>query len=202
MRAAPDAYFADTPAGLFTAAGLWYRTREADLKKFAAPALAGDNLRPLLENADRLVGLPRTSALWAAPLLLLVLPWTWAAAATLALVAALTLVLPALANPTLARVLRPLDPPLGQMLLNVFVLSLLAAQNRYAAVWTGLALFVVLRWGLLTYALRPLANHLYAPGLADRVLRALVVRTALQRGVALPEIQAMETSLLNTLHRR
>ena len=202
MPAFPDArpYYADTPAGLFTAAGTWYRTREESLRTFAAPT--GADLTSLLRQSDLIVGAPRTLALWALPLLLLWLPWWMAAAAAAALFVGLVLTLPALATPGLARVLRLLDPVIGQLFFNVFVLSLLAARGQYAAVWTGLAGFVALRWGLLTSALRPLADRLYAPALADRVLRALIVRAALARGVALPEIEEMERSLLATLHRR
>lgn len=196
------AYFADTPAGLFTAAGTWYRTREQDLVRFAAPALAEPDVTPLLKQADLLVGAPRTLVLWLVPVLLLVLPWMWAAVWAVALFALLALTLPALATPPLARLLRVLDPVVGQMLLYVFVLSLLAARGDFASLWTGLALFVALRWGVLTFALRPVADRLYAPALADRVLRALIVRTALRRGVAMPEVAEMERSLLTTLNHR
>lgn len=204
MRFSSDkaAYFADTPAGVFTAAGTWYRTREQDLQRFAAPALEAPDLTPLLRGADLLVGAPRTLVLWLVPLLLLVLPWTWAAVWAVVLFALLTLTLPALATPPLVRLLRLLDPVVGQMLFYLFVLSLLAARGEFAALWMGLGLFVALRWGLLSTVLRPVADRLYAPALADRVLRALIVRTALRRGVAMPEVAEMERSLLATLHHR
>ncbi len=203
MRPTPDAaYFADTPAGVFTAAGTWYRTRIDDLEAFAAPAIGSNGVPDLLRQADWLLAAPRTLTLWILPVLLVLLPWPVAAGVALSLFAALTFVLPALARPGVAQVLRFLDPPIGQLFFYVFLLSLLAARGLYPAVWTGLAGFVLLRWGLLTAALRPLVDRLYAPSLPDRVLRALIVRTALNRGVAMPEIQEMERSLLNTLHRR
>lgn len=204
MRSTPDAtpYAADTPAGLFTAAGTWYRTRAADLAAFVAPAASEEEIPDLLRASDRLIGAPRTLALWMLPVALVVMPWPEAVALTLAAYVALTLLLPAVAFPGLARVLRLLDPPIGQMLAYVFVLSLLAARGAHPAVWAGLAGFVVLRWNLLAPLVRPLADRLYAPSLADRVLRALLVRTATQRGVTMPEIEKMEKTLLTHLRRR
>lgn len=194
------AYYVDTPAGIFTAAGTWYRTSEQSLRTFAAPALAEPDLTPLLRRSDLIVDAARTLTVWAVPLLLLALPWMWAAAVAVGLFILLMLTLPALASPTLAAALRLLDPVVGQMLLYMFVLSLLAARGDFGALWTGLALFIVLRWGLLTFVLRPVADRLYPPALSDRVLRALVVRTALRQGIAMPEVLEMERSLLTTLN--
>jgi hypothetical protein len=66
----------------------------------------------------------------------------------------------------------------------------------------GLTGFVLLRWGLVERALNPLVRPalraLYALPLSDQVLRAFVIRLALNRRLSLPQLDAMQKDILET----
>jgi hypothetical protein len=105
-----------------------------------------------------------------------------------------------------ARVADWLDIAVVQGLFYVFVLSALAAQGRYTALAVGLVGFVLLRWGLIERALQPLVqplvDALYALPLPDQILRAFIVRMALNRRLSLPQLDAMQQDILDTWNYR
>jgi hypothetical protein len=126
-------------------------------------------------------------------------------AAALAAYLAASLARPLLAGKLLAGVLAALENPVVQGLAYVFALSLLAQQQLFASVATGLFGFVILRWGLLGRALRPLTDRLveryYGLPAPDAVLRALLVRAAVRLGVAQPDADALTRSVSRALDR-
>ena len=193
-RGGPD--YVDTPAGLLAADGTHYRTTEPLLRDYAGPVGEAVGLGPLLLRAGVWLRSPRTLAVLALPLLLLVLPWWAAAGVALVLYALWAAVAPGVVVPALIRALRVLESPLVQGALYVVVLSVFAEAGRFAALWTGVAGFVALRLGLVEAALRPVVGairaslHPLPP--ADQTLRTLIVREALRRGVPLPGIGAIE----------
>ncbi|BBM68760.1 hypothetical protein [Rhodothermus marinus] len=198
-------YYVDTPRGLFTAAGHWFRTTEALLQAYAGPLLEKEPLDRLLRQADAWLALPSLLMLW--PLL----PLLWGGGPAVAVGVALALyLLGHLLLPLL--ILRPLTPiltllanPWLQGAAYVAGLTALAWSGRLPAVWMGLAGFVLVRWGLLDRLLRPLLDRLHAAlyplPLPDQVLRTLILRAALAHRVALPELQAMEQEVLRRLRQ-
>jgi hypothetical protein len=107
---------------------------------------------------------------------------------------------------TAVRVADWLDIPVVQGLYYVFVLSALAAQGRYTALAIGLVGFILLRWGLIERALKPLMQPLlralYTLPLPDQILRALIIRMALNRRQSLPQLDAMQQDILDTWNYR
>ncbi len=198
-------YYVDTPRGLFTAAGHWFRTTEALLQSYAGPLLEKEPLDRLLRQADVWLALPSLLMLWA------LLPLLWGGAPVVA--AGVALVLYLLGNLLLPLlILRPLTPiltvlanPWLQGAAYVVGLTALAWSGRLPAVWMGLAGFVLVRWGLLDRLLRPVLDRLHAAlyplPLPDQVLRTLILRAALAHRVALPELQAMEQEVLRRLRQ-
>lgn len=188
--------YIDTPAGIIAADGTRYHTTEPLLRDYAGSVVDAVGLATLVRQAGVWLRTPQTLAVLALPLLLLVLPWWWAAALALVLYALWTVAAPGLVVPSLTGVFRVLENPVVQALLYVGVLSGLAAAERYGAVWTGVAGFIVFRLGVveavLTPVLRPALRHLYALPPADQILRGTIVRAALRRGVTLPGIQPIE----------
>lgn len=188
--------YVDTPAGLFSAGGVRYRTTERLLREFAGGVEAHVPLPDLVAAADAFAEAPRVAA--AAGLLvgLVLLSPPWAVALSLTLWLAAALAAPGVASLGVARVLRALSGAGVQGLAFAVVLSVLASQGRLDAVWTGLAGFLLLRLGVVERLLRPLAApalaHLYALPPADQTLRALVVRAAIRHRVSLPATAAME----------
>ncbi len=190
-----EAFYVSTPQGIFMASGFWFAATEEALRSYAAPVLEHVSLRALLRRAERWLRSPQLLALWALPLLPVVLgPWA-AGGLTLALYVLWSVAGPSLPSRHVARVWGWLDHVVLQGGYYVFVLSMLAAQGRYAAMAVGLAGFVLLRWGLVQWALgplvRPLQRALYDLPVPDQVLRAFILRAALEHRVEVPQIERM-----------
>lgn len=187
--------YVDTPRGMFSADGVWFRTTEQQLREYAGPVLRHVPIEVLVTEAGSWLKAPKTLTLWLLPVLLLGLAPVPAALVALGVYLAAALVLPGI-------VLRPLVH-LGQHLQKVplqavyytATLSVLGMTDQTWSVVAGLLGFVVLRWGVLDYVARrvltPLHRRLYALPLPDQVLRALIVRVALYHDVDLPDLDEL-----------
>jgi hypothetical protein len=204
-RATEGAHYVDTPAGLFTASGVWFNTTEEALHVYAGPVLAREPLEALLRHAEVWLRSPQTLALWVLPLFLLQWPPAGAALGALAVYVGWALVGPGLVNRPLASVFRRLDYVMLQALFYVFMLSLLAARGAIPALWVGLAGFILLRWGIVEQLTRPVVawggRRLYALPIADQVLRATIVRAAMHHGASLPELDRMTDHMVEIMTR-
>ncbi len=199
-------YYVETPAGIFTASGNWYHTTESDLQRFAAPLLEHEPLLKLLQSADRWVRAPQTVTIWIFPLLLLLMPILPAVAAALLVFFLLALFTPTITSFRPSFVLHLMDLIGLQFALYLIILTYLALYPDVAAVVAGLSVFIVLRWRLLDALLAPLVasvqRKLYALPAPDQILRALLLKGALVRGVTLPQFKDMEDHMIRNLSRR
>lgn len=86
-----------------------------------------------------------------------------------------------------------------QLPLYVIALSLLARQGHYAAVWTGLAGMIALRWSMVEKATYPLLKliwrALYPLPIPDQVLRAFIIRAAVSHHLPLEEVDRIEEEI-------
>ncbi|GIV62248.1 hypothetical protein GQ464_017935 [Rhodocaloribacter litoris] len=198
--------YVDTPKGIFTASGVWFRTREADLVSYAGPVLRRVPLPGLLARAEAWLRSPETLVLWCLPVLLWWVPPVPAVTGALGLYLGWSLLSPAWVSPGLDRLVRLLSRVEVQAIYYVVWLSGMALSGRQAALWTGVAGFVVIRWGGLARVLGPvidrLHRRLYPLPRADQVLRALIVRLALKHRLSLPELDQMEARILKTWSKR
>lgn len=195
-RATPS--YVDSPAGLITASGTRFRTSEALLRDFAGDVFEVEPLDRLVRRAEVWLRSPGTLALWVLlGGLLVAAPWAAALAALGAYVLG-TMLAPAAPGRPLAAVLGVLERPLVQAPAYIAVLSWIGMGGEVAAVIVGLAGFVGVRLGLVPALLRPLTEtlqaRLYPLPAPDQTLRAVIVRSALRHGVALPELQRLERS--------
>jgi len=197
--------FVELPNGIFTAEGVWFHTSKSLLEEFAPGVLEVRPLRALLSDATIWLNLPVTATAWLLPMYLLVNEPAFAGLAALITWIFLSVLAPFVVFPSLVRVVRLLSYPIGQGLFYVIMLSYFAAGNEFGAVGTGIAGFVLLRWGLVDRLLLPLVRRLPTPGpdlpRSDQVLRNLVVRNAMRFGVDVPEINRMEQRILEIWNR-
>lgn len=196
-----DVSYIDTPYGIFTAAGVWFHTTEKALREYAAPVLNQVSLDTLIEWSEVWIRSPQLVTLWLLPALLLVMSPALAIAAGLAVYAALALLSPAVVYPFAARVLSGSDIVAVQGIFYVFMLSILAAQEQLMAVVVGLVGFILLRWRLVEKALNPVLQpvlaRLYPLPIADQILRAFIIRTAVRHKLDLPQVDAIENEILD-----
>lgn len=192
--------YVDTPYGMMTAAGRWYHIPEDDVREYAGAVLDHVSLQQLLEWADAWIDSPRILVLWALPLLLWGLPVGWAAVVAVILYVGWALLSPALPSIGAVRVASGLGHAIVQGLYYVLTMSVLAANEQYAAVGVGLAAFILFRWGIVEWAfrwgLRPLRRMVYPLPVTDQVLRALIVRAALKYRVSVPQVDALTSDIL------
>jgi hypothetical protein len=191
--------FVSSPAGIFLETGTWFEIREEDLRQYARGVLNVYPLERLLADADVWLRSPRTLGLMSLPLLLLVLPTWLSVIITLCLFSIWYVYGPSLVNHVMLAILRVLDSVVVQGLTYIVLLSLLAMQGDMIAMWTGLVLFVLFRWGVLdriaTKVLAPGARAIYSLPLPDQVLRGIIFRRAIASGVAMPEFAGIEKSI-------
>ena len=190
--------YIDTPAGILSAGGVHFHTTEAMLETYAGPLLEREPLATFVRRAETWLEAPRALAIVSTPLWLFAFGWPWALLCILATYVGGALALPSAASRWGAAVVRWLANPGVQAVWLLASLWGLSAMGRTAAVWAGLAAFVVLRVGLAERLLGPLLARgqarLYALPVADQVLRAFLVRGALRHGVPLPGLAEIEAS--------
>ena len=201
-----EASFVDTPQGIFTASGTWFRTTEALLEEFAGPVLEREGIDRLTSMADRWLRSPATITIWLLPVLL----WQLGVLPSLAIALGLYFLLaiwgPLFIGYWVDPILRGLDYIALQALWYILALSFFALLDRFDLLAAGLTFFVMMRWGLVKKITDPLTlrvhQKLYSIPYPDQMLRSVVVRSAMKHGFTLPELEKMERSILERLHRK
>ena len=198
--------FVDTPEGIFTASGVWFRTREDSLYAYAGPVFDREPLARLFMQAEVWLRSPMTLALWLLPLLLFMLSPLQAALAALVVYVGWESLGPSFVSRTVLGVFRVLDLVLLQAVYFVLTLSMLAAQEQFAALWVGLGGFILLRWSLVRMVTQPVVKRiwatLYKMPVPDQVLRSFIIRAALKYRVSLPELDRIEQEIVENLKRK
>ena len=198
--------FVDTPKGIFTASGVWFRTREDSLYAYAGPVFDHEPLPRLLTQSEVWLRSAQALALWLLPVALFVLTPVQAALAVLVIYVGWESLGPSFVSRSVLRVFRVLDVVLVQALYYVLTLSVLAAQDQFAALGVGLGGFILLRWGLVRMATQPVVKRiwatLYAMPVPDQVLRSFIIRAALKYRVSLPELDRIEQEIIDNLKRK
>ena len=200
------ATYVDTPRGIFTDAGSWFRTREAWVTNYAPGVIARRPLGHLLADAELWLRSPQTLALWLLLPSIHYLPTPLAVIGCVGIFAIWKVLGPALVSRSALPLLRTMDSVLVQSCAYILVLSIAAMQSHFVIVGVGLSAFVALRWGLpdlvLQPLLRPVLSRCYRLPVSDHVLRSLIIRSALHYGVTLEDFAAIERSIIRGLARR
>lgn len=201
LDASDPTSFADLGNGIVTSAHHWYHVTEDALREYAGDVFDHVSLGQLLAWSDVWIQSARTVTVWSLPALLWVISPGWAVAASVGVYVAWSVFSPSFPNLWLVRGLSWLQHAVVQGLYYVFVLSILAQQASLWTVGTGLAGFVLLRWGVAQVALDPLAQRLRRPlydlPLNDQVLRGFIVRVALKHRLSLPQLDTMAQDILD-----
>ncbi len=206
LRLRLKATYVDTPRGIFTDSGVWFRTREEWVRDYAGRVVDHQPLGCLLADAEVWLRSSQTLALWLVPALLFLVPPFQAFLAAVVVFVAWQCLGPALVSRTVLPLFRVLDAVLLQAAYYVWTMSTAAVQSKYVAVAVGLASFIVLRWELMRLVMQPLVRRirgsLYRMPVPDHVLRSLIVRAALHHGIALKEFSDIEERIVHTLRRK
>jgi len=191
--------FLDTPGGIITVTGVHFHTTRALLDDFAGPVLEKVPLETLISRTEVWLRSGQTLALWALALLLLALPPLGAAAIAMTIFVGWEVVSPAFVSRRAVALLRVLEQPIVQAVLYVAILSALGIRGEVGAVGVGLLGFILMRWRVLPFLVRPavqlLRRPLYTLPVPDQILRAFVLRAALRHNVSLPQLDRLKQQL-------
>ena len=198
--------YRDTPQGILTESGVWYRTTVALLNEYAANVFEREPIEIHLARADTWIRSPHTLSAWLLALgLLYYAPWQ-VTVVVLIFFPVWQIVAPALVNRGISPLLRVLDAVLMQAILYAATMSILAMTGQYQAVAVGLIGFVCLRWGVLSFLMRPLIircwKAMYKLPVPDHILRAFIVRSALRYGVNLANFADIEQKIVQHVFKK
>jgi len=184
-----DPVFLETPRGLFTPAGTWFRTTLHQLEESYSSVLALTDLNELVYRSEVWLQSHRSLALLIAPVCLMTMPVGWALGLGVGVFLAWMILMPAMGNYVLFRFFEWVGWEPLQVILYVVVLSIFGAEAQYGRLLAGVGWFVVLRWRLIDLLFRPLVNRitakLYALPVPDQMLRAVIFSEAIRQGIPL-----------------
>lgn len=199
----PASNFVETPQGIFTADGVWFATTRGSVERYAREVLDHESLERLIERAGVWLRSPETISVWMLPVFMLMIDPLPASLAGVTTYIGWKTLGPSAISRWFERVLRVLELVWLQGAYYVGILSYFAALEHYAAVWTGLAGFIVIRWGLLSRItfpiIKPMQRTLYELPVPDQVLRGFIIRTAMAHRLSLPQLDRMEKQITDTL---
>ena len=201
-----EAAYVDTPKGLFTDSGYWYRTRESMLNDYAHEVFERESIGRLLAKSDSWLRSPETLTLWILPVLLNFVTTLQAGLATIGFYLIWKTFSPAVVIRFLVPLFRFLETVVLQALWYMYFMVQAARADHYTILAVGLGGFIFLRWGLVSYLMRPLLKWLwqsmYRMPVADHVLRAFIIRAALQHGITLSDFADSERQIAEFLSRK
>lgn len=192
--------FVDTPRGIFTAAGVWFRTTQVELERYAGAVLEHEPIERLIQRTEVWLRSAQTLTLWMFPAFLALIAPVPAALAALTVYVAWRSLGPSLVSRAFERVLRVLDRVWLQGAYYVAILSTFAATERVALVWVGLIGFILLRWGVVEKVtdllVRLIWTTMYRMPIPDQILRAFILRAAMKHHVSLPQLDELERRIV------
>lgn len=201
-----DAAYVDTPKGIFTDSGYWYHTRESMLEDYAHEVFEHESIGRLLAKSDTWLRSPETLTLWALPVLLITVTPLQAVISTLGIYLVWKAICPAIIIRVALPLMRVLEVVLLQALLYLWAMMMVARAEQFLVLAIGLGGFIFLRWGILSYLMRPVVKWLwqsmYRMPVADHVLRGFIIRAALQYGVTLSDFADTERQIAEFLGRK
>ncbi len=196
----------NTPQGILTESGIWYKTTVDHLNEYAAELFEREPIEVQLALADTWLRSPHTLSLWILAIGVVYFN-PWQVAITVVIFFMIwQIIAPSLVSRNFSLILRIFDAVLLQALLYATTMSLLAMSGKYHAVSVGLIGFVLLRWGVLIYLIRPVVsrcwNAMYRLPVPDHILRSFIIRGALRQGIRLSGFRDIEQSIVQDVLRK
>lgn len=191
----PGFHHVDTPNGLFTAAGFWYRTRPDAIESLVPGLLKLEPLDDLLRQAERWIRSAEGLALWVF-LTALILQGVFVAAAVSILVYVVWyFVRSAIAGPLLQPLVNVLTQDVMVLLATVGIISYVGHSGRTADALIGLGWFFTYRFGWLRLLLDRWHDATRPLPMNDRILRMLLFRHAIRNGITPKPVQTMKDDI-------
>ena len=198
--------YIDTPTGIFTSNGTWFRTTETLLADYADELLQRESVEALITATEVWLRVPMNTALWMMPLFLWYYGPIVAMSAIILIFIVLSVIGPYYTSHNGFFIANFLNGTLLQALLYLIFLSYVFQLGLYAMGIVGIFTFVLLRWGLVSKGLTPvilwLNKRIYSIPYNDKMLKSVIVKKSMKYRIGLQEISAIELSIMKKIQSR
>lgn len=194
--------FVETPAGIFTKNGNWYYMTSELIRKLSPEVLSNKSLDDIVKESETWVRSSDSVAVWVFILLMHLVPVSLAFFTAIGVLYLWHLGKSALVSKPLTLVVQFLSTESVVLIAAVASISFLGVSGLYADLFFSLLFFLVLRFGWL----RKLFDTFYqrksdSMTLNDRVMKMVVVKTAISNRLEVPGLRAMEQELIDAMTR-
>ena len=195
--------YIDTPNGIITEKGTWFRTTENSLREYAGALLNHEPIEKLISSADLWLSFPINLSLWLIPLVLWQLNPLIAAGSILLLYMLLRISGPFYTSHSLSFIPSLLNRLELQAILYFFFLTIQLQSGLYSTAILGFTLFVLFRWGVIKKMLDPVLSRIngkiYKVPYEDKVLRSVIVKKSMKYHTTLKEVNDIESSVMRKI---
>ncbi len=194
--------FVETPLGIFTTNGNWYYITSDHIEQLSPGLLNKTPLEEIVNSAEVWVkssdvlplllflGLIHVVPVWLTVVLSLLFLLFWHFSKS------------AFATTGLSKPLELLSTDAVVLILAVISLSYMGITERYYEAFFGFLFFFVFRFGWLRKALDAYRIRFNdSVTLNDRVVMMLVLKESVKQGIAVPQIQKMESEMIDLMTR-
>lgn len=197
----PGLHVVETPTGLFSASGFWFRTSFRSIDDLAPGLREKIDLHQTVKDTEVWIRSFESVGLWSF-LIMLVFNGAYPSA----LVASVLSLIwyfwrSALIHPSATAVLKPftIDGPV--LVFTLFVISYVGNTGRTLDAILGLAFFFVFRFGWLRLLLDRWHDATRALTMNDRILRMMLIRLAMRHDIPVTSVQTMQADLLDAFRK-
>lgn len=194
--------FVETPAGIFTRNGNWYYITSDQIDIIAPGLLDVVNIDTMVNNAETWVKSTDAVSLLVFVGLIQILPISIATILSLLFLMIWHLSKSAMVSTWLTTMLKIITNDALVLVASVVSISYLGIISEYHGVLIGLLFFMIFRFGWA----RKLFDSFYSSyhqgiTLNDRVMKMLIINTAMASHLSVPGLQQMEQGILNLMIR-
>ena len=194
--------FVETPAGIFTRNGNWYYVTSDHIDQIAPGLLDTVSIDAIVNNAEIWVKSTDAVSLITFIILIQLIPISVATVLSLLFLMIWHLIKSALISMWLTNVLKLITNDVLVLVAAVVSISYLGIEGQYQGLLVGLLFFMIFRFGWA----RKLFDSFYSTyhqgiSLKDRVMKMLIIKTAIANHISVPGIQRMEQDILNLMIR-
>jgi hypothetical protein len=197
----PGLHYVETPSGLFTATGFWFRTSLSAIDAFAPGLREKEDLKRMILDAETWIKSFEAIGLWSFLISLVFLSVFPSALIAFLLSLGWYFLRSAMLNPSLTPALKLITFDLPILLATLFVISYVGTIGRQADAIIGLALFFVFRFGWLRMLLDKWHDATKPISMNDRILRMMLLRQAMRHDIPIQSVQTMEADLMDAFSK-
>lgn len=197
----PGLHYVETPSGLFTATGFWFRTSLSAIDAFAPGLREKEDLKRMILEAETWIKSFEAVGLWSFLISLVFLSVFPSAVIAFVLSVFWYFLRSAMVNPALTPALKLITFDLPILLATLVVISYVGTVGRQADAMIGLGLFFVFRFGWLRMLLDKWHDATKPIAMNDRILRMTLLRYAMRHDIPVKAVETMQADLIDAFSK-